>query len=241
MNIIITMAGMGSRFKEAGYNVPKYEIIVKGKSLFYWSIFSLNNFINIASNYIFIVRKEDEARSFIETECKALNIKKYKVVEIDFLTDGQATTVLFAKEFWKENESLLIYNIDTHVNPIALDFLNEEVDGWIPCFEGEGEKWSFVKLNDLGEAIEVREKKRISQYATIGLYWFSEAKLYLDMYQRYFAKEGNEEKGEKYIAPLYNQMISDGLKVKITNIPNEHVHILGTPEDVKVFISNDYV
>ena len=115
MNIIITMGGNGRRFREKGYNVPKYMIEVKNKTLFEWSMISLENFKSINPKYIFVVKKEDNAKDFIEKEIKKLDIKNASIVEIEKLTDGQATTVILAKEKWIEGDSLLIYNIDTHM------------------------------------------------------------------------------------------------------------------------------
>ncbi|WP_042195353.1 glycosyltransferase family 2 protein [Paenibacillus camerounensis] len=241
MNIVITMAGMGSRFQKAGYNVPKYMIPAKGRSLFYWSLISLQNFIREDATFIFIVRHEDGADEFIKTECDKLKISNYEVVGLDSLTDGQATSVLFAEPFWKPDEPLLIYNIDTHVNPAELEFTNNnQMDGWIPCFEALGDHWSFVKVNGHGIATEVREKKRISENATIGLYWFSSPAVYKKAYADYYSISGHEEKGEKYIAPLYNQLISDGRIVTISLIPAGSVHILGTPEELNIFQTNSY-
>ena len=57
ISIIITMAGLGSRFRKVGYNCPKYMIEAKGKTLFEWSMASLTGFNEYASKYIFVVRK----------------------------------------------------------------------------------------------------------------------------------------------------------------------------------------
>lgn len=241
MNVVITMAGLGSRFRKRGYNVPKYMIEAKDKTLFYWSLLSLESFFSDVNKFIFIVRKEDQASDFIKQECLKLNINRFHIVEIDEVTDGQATTVLFARTVWEEEQSLLIFNIDTHVEPDILvkDTMND--DGWVPCFDAPGESWSFVKIDDTGNAVELREKKKISDNASIGLYWFSSAKLYVSSFNSYYSMPGREEKGEKYIAPIYNQLISEGKRVTISQIPFKKVHILGTPEQLDSFNSSNYV
>ena len=91
LDIVITMAGLGSRFKKAGYNVPKYMIEAHGKTLFEWSMTSLSDYQPMVEQFIFIVRKEDHSLEFIKSACKKLGIKKHHVIEIDYLTDGQAT------------------------------------------------------------------------------------------------------------------------------------------------------
>lgn len=238
--IIITMAGSGERFKKAGYQQPKYMVEAKGFSLFYWSLLSLNNFNKTEAEYIFIVRKEDNAFEFIALECQKLSIKSYSVVEIDELTDGQATTVLLAEPYIKNHDiPFVVYNIDTHVDPEFINPKDFKKKGWIPCFAGQGDKWSFVKTDKSGKVVEVREKTRISDNATIGLYGFPSFKVYRLVYESYYSKPENIEKGERYIAPLYNQLIKDGIESHMTLVPFEAVIPLGTPEDLDLFLRQD--
>lgn len=235
MTIVITMAGLGSRFRKAGYKVPKYQIEVRGKTLFTWSMLSLSKFET--KKYIFIVRREDYASNFILKECESLGINA-KIVEIDGLTSGQAETAMFAASYWSAEEPLLIYNIDTYVEPNCIKEKDFHGDGFIPCFAGKGDHWSFVRLNDLGEAVEVSEKKRISTHCTVGAYYFRTALLYKSLYEEYYIENKAElDAGERYIAPLYNYLITAKRgKVYISDIPRECVHVLGTPEEVEVFI-----
>ena len=236
MNIIITMAGLGSRFKKAGYTVPKYMIEVKGKNLFQWSMMSLEDFNKLENvKYIFVVRKEDNSRDFIIEEAKKMQITDVEVIELDELTDGQATTAMLAQQYWNEDEEMIVYNIDTYVEPNVMKYSDIKGDGFIPCFNAPGEHWSFVKLDENQNAVEVREKQRISDNCTIGLYYFKSCKLYQELYEEYYKDGKNMEKNEKYIAPLYNYMIEKGMKVNISNLPFEKVHVLGTPEEVEEF------
>lgn len=236
MNIIITMAGLGSRFKKAGYTVPKYKVEVKGKNLFQWSMLSLEDF-NKQENvkYIFVVRKEDNSKDFILSEMEKNNIKDVNIIELEELTDGQATSALLAKQFWNENEEMIVYNIDTYVEPGVMKYKDITGDGFIPCFNAPGDHWSFVKLDEEENAIEVREKQRISDNCTIGLYYFKSCKLYNNLYEEYYKDNKNLEKNEKYIAPLYNYMIQSGMQVNISKLPFDKVHVLGTPEEVETF------
>ena len=236
MNIIITMAGLGSRFKKVGYEVPKYMIEVNGKNLFQWSMSSLSDF-NKQDNvkYIFIARKENNSRQFILDEMNKNNITDVHVIEIDESTDGQATTALLAKEYWNEDEEMIVYNIDTYVEEGTMKYSDIQGEGFIPCFNAEGDHWSFVKLDNDGNAIEVREKQRISNNCTVGLYYFKNCRLYEKLYNDYYKDNTYLEKNEKYIAPLYNHMIKLGMNVRISNLPSEKVHVLGTPEEVEKF------
>lgn len=233
---IITMAGLGSRFRKAGYNVPKFMIEAKGKTLFEWSIESLNDFREDAK-FLFIVRKEDCADDFIKDKCLDMGIKDFKIIELDHLTSGQAETAKLAVDQCEEDDEIMVYNIDTYINPDYFKRDDISGEGCIPCFNAPGEHWSFVKLGESGKAVDVREKVKISDNASVGAYYFKSAKEYKRIYETYYAGEENLEKGERYIAPMYNQLIKEGKDVRITNIPYEAVKCLGTPEELETFIS----
>lgn len=235
MTIVITMAGFGTRFKKAGYTVPKYQIVVHKKSLFEWSMESLAAFRRPEDVYLFIVRKEDQSADFIREKCGIMGIDKCQIIELQDMTDGQATTAMLGAEYWEKESPLLIYNIDTFVE--AGEMRPEQFcgDGFIPCFCGEGDHWSFVRLGSKEKAEEVREKVRISDYCTLGAYYFKTGGLYEKLYQEYYSEDSNMEKGEKYIAPLYNYLIQKGGEVRISVVDAGSVHVLGTPEELDYF------
>lgn len=237
MTVIITMAGMGSRFRKAGYDCPKYMIKAKGKTLFEWSMDSLIGYNHYVSKYVFVVRKEDKAENFIREKMHKYGINDVEIVEIDYLTDGQATTCMLAVPYCDLNDAIMVYNIDTYVEPYEMKYEDISGDGNIPCFHAEGEHWSFVKLDQNGKAVEVREKKRISDNCTLGAYYFSSASLYKSLYEEYYKDDSKMEKNEKYIAPLYNFMIEKGMSVTISIVDKQKVHVLGTPEELQEFLN----
>lgn len=237
IDIVITMGGVGKRFREAGYPVPKYMIEVKGRTLFEWSIISLEGYRNKADLFVFIALKDSEidVETFIKEKCIILGIDKYKIILLDYLTDGQATTALLAEKYWSLENSLIIYNIDTYVEP---GFMNSEElrgDGFIPCFKAEGAHWSFVKLDSSGKVIEIKEKEKISDNCTLGAYYFKTCKLYKELYLDFYKDSHNMVNGEKYIAPLYNCLLKCGGKIYISDVPADRVHVLGTPEELLEF------
>lgn len=235
-NIVITMAGLGSRFRSAGFAQPKYAIEVHGKTLFEWSMASLQQFIQADDRVIFVCLKESAADAFIARSCEELGISDFAVVNLDQLTDGQATTAYLTKHTWNADDSLLIYNIDTFVNPTYLtpDAIKPGSEGWVPCFQAPGDHWSFIKVNKEGWATDAEEKVKISEYASIGLYWFAHTQIFCDAYTHYYADNDAEVK-EKYIAPLYQYLIQNGKKVSIIDIPVADVHVLGTPDELRAF------
>lgn len=238
MTVIITMAGLGTRFRKAGYIAPKYMIKAKGKTLFEWSLDSLLDFNSHVLKYVFVVRKEDASAGFIRQQCIKYGIKNIDVVEIDYMTDGQATTCMLAIPYCNLDDAIMVYNIDTYVESYEMKYKDINGDGHIPCFHAEGDHWSFARLDGNGKVIEVREKVRISDNCTLGAYYFSSAKLYKKLYEEYYADNSNIEKKEKYIAPLYNIMIEKGMEVTISIVDAKKVHVLGTPEELKIFLIN---
>ncbi|HAQ7384494.1 TPA: hypothetical protein J0W29_000888 [Enterococcus faecium] len=237
MTVIITMAGLGSRFRKVGYTVPKYMIEAKGKTLFEWSMGSLVDYNSNVEKYVFVVRKEDDAAEFIKEHCAPYGISNVDVVEIDYMTDGQATTCMLAIPYCNKESSIMVYNIDTYVEPREMKLADICGDGHIPCFHAEGDHWSFAKLDEFGNVVEVREKVRISNNCTLGAYYFSSAKLYEDLYREYYKDDSKMEKNEKYIAPLYNYMIEKGYNVTISIVSADKVHVLGTPEELNIFLN----
>jgi dTDP-glucose pyrophosphorylase len=226
------MAGEGSRFKKAGINQEKYELIVRNKSMFEYAMESISNFYN--HEFIFVTRSSHNSRSFIQEKCELLGINKYSIVELTEPTSGQATTALKAKPHVERHESIVIYNIDTYVEDNHLTPKSLDGDGCIPVFQTDGGSWSFVSVDKSDHATEVAEKRPISSLASLGLYyfdcweWFESA---LDA-----AGESVEsEYGERYIAPLYNWLIDNNLDVTVQRVPRTAIHILGTPDDVLEF------
>lgn len=239
LDIVITMGGVGSRFKKAGFKIPKYMIEAKGKTLFEWSLISLNGYRDIADKYIFIVMQDEwvNVDDFIEQKCRESGIENYQVIVIDYLTDGQATTAMLAKQYWDKENSLLIYNIDTYVEAGEMNSAELKGDGFIPCFYAEGDHWSFVRTDENGKAVEIKEKKRISDNCTLGAYYFKTCGLFEELYEKYYSKDENLVNGEKYVAPLYNCLLKQGGEIYISNIDPQKVHVLGTPEELKVFLN----
>jgi hypothetical protein len=235
--IIITMAGNGERFRREGYSVPKFMIPANGRTLFHWALRSLSNFFSAGCQIVFVARTEHEPESFIARECEQLGLAASAVVLLGSQTDGQATTALLAgSSILRPAAPALIYNIDTYVEPDCLHPASVRGDGWIPCFPGEGDAWSFAEASPDGLVSRVAEKVRISPHATIGLYWFRSFTLFKDLYTSHFGKA--QVSPEKYIAPMYNTLIAEGGSVFVHSVSACAVHPLGTPAEVRAFAAN---
>jgi hypothetical protein len=240
---MITMAGFGTRFLDAGYEQPKYTIEVRGATLFEWALRGLEAFVERGSPFLFVVRGEDGTGAFIRERAAARGIADVRLLELDAPTDGQATTARLGVDRLEPDRPMAIFNIDTGIEPGLIDPGQAAGDGWIPCFRAPGDHWSFARTDASGDVVEVREKRRISDLCTIGLYWFSSPQLYAAAYDTYYDRggawggSGREERGERYVAPLYNQLIEDGRRVTVSEIPFDAVTPLGTPAEVERFLA----
>ncbi len=243
IDVVITMGGIGSRFRKMGYKVPKYMIEAKGKSLFEWSMISLEGFAQDVNQYIFIAMEDQNVRveEFIRRKCEEMRIQNYHIILLDYLTDGQATTASLANRYWVPKNALLIYNIDTYVEPGEMNSAELKGDGFIPCFQAEGDHWSFVRLDECGKVVEIKEKERISTHCTLGAYYFRTCELYKELYDEYYGDEYYGEplrlvNREKYVAPLYDYLLKKGGEIYISDIDPAKVHVLGTPEELQRFL-----
>lgn len=233
---MVTMAGRGQRFRDAGYDLPKYAVEVHGRSLFAWALVSLSSWLTAGAHAVFVSRREDGAAAFVAGQCEQLGVTSFEVVELDGTTDGQATTVLAAEPaLGPVDDPLLVYNIDTHVRPGALGPDMVRGDGWLPCFPGPGTAWSFARSDASGRVTEVREKQRISDDATVGLYWFRSMSLYRGLYDRAVQEGRGIQAGERYVAPLYNVLLERGGEVFLERLGASDVVPLGTPAEVASF------
>ena len=117
IDVVVTMGGLGSRFRKMGYTIPKYMIEAKGKTLFEWSMLSLEGYAEAVDRYIFIAMRDEscDVEGFITDQCRKLGLCNFYVMILDYLTDGQATTAALAEKYWNQEHGLLIYNIDTYV------------------------------------------------------------------------------------------------------------------------------
>lgn len=235
MNIVIPMAGRGKRFVDAGYAVPKPMIPVLGRPMYTWAVESLP--LELASRLVFVCLAE-HLEGFGLTEDIAVRYAPHRprIHAVPEVTGGQVCTVLAAREFLAESEPLLIYNADTWCRTRLaerLPVLSPELDGLLGVFEASGDHWSFARTDESGRVVETAEKRRISPWASTGLYYFTRTNDFLRHADRMLA-EGDTTRGEYYVAPLYNRMLREGADLRIDVA--EEVRVLGTPPELEAFI-----
>ena len=234
LNVIIPMAGAGSRFQAAGYTFPKPIIDVMGKPMIQLVVESLN----VKANFIYIVQKEHRKKYNLDA-LLALITPNCKIVEVDGLTKGAACTLLLAKEYINNQNPILISNSDQYIEWDSNEFfykMNESnADGGIVTFKATHPKWSFAKLDELNNIMEVAEKKPISDNATAGFYYWKHGSDFIN-YTEQMINKNIRVNNEFYTCPVYNEAIQDGKVIK--NFKIEKMWGLGTPEDLSYYIEH---
>jgi HAD superfamily hydrolase (TIGR01509 family) len=234
LNILIPMAGAGSRFQQAGYTFPKPLIEINNKPMIQLVVDNLN----IDANYIYVVQKEHREKYNLDTMLNLIT-PNCKIVEVDGLTEGAACTALIAKEFINNDSPLFFANSDQFVEWDSNEFMykmNETgADGGIVTFKSSHPKWSFAKVDDNNLVTEVAEKNPISDNATVGFYFWKKGSDFVK-YAEQMIEKNVRVNNEFYVCPVFNEAIEDFKKIRTYEIKN--MWGLGTPEDLKNFLKN---
>lgn len=234
LNVLIPMAGAGSRFEQAGYTFPKPLIEVKGKPMIQVVVENLN----IKANYIYVVQKTHREKYNLDTLLNLIT-PGCKIVETEGVTEGAACTALLTKEHINSENPLFFANSDQFVEWDSNEFMykmNEtDVDGGIVSFRATHPKWSFAKVDENGLVTEVAEKNPISDIATVGYYYWKHGSDFVK-YAEQMIKNNIRVNNEFYVCPVFNQAIADGKQIRTFDIPK--MWGLGTPEDLNYYLEN---
>jgi RpiB/LacA/LacB family sugar-phosphate isomerase len=233
-NLLVPMAGRGQRFINEGYKVPKQLLYVKDKQLIDISLESVDM---SQCNLIFVVRDDQISNYQID---KILE-KKYgddiKIVVTDGLTDGSVCSCLLAEDYIDNDIPLIIHTLDIQFFPV-LDpnslFVDGE-DGLLLTFKSNSTNYSYVSVDENGDAVKTAEKKVISSNACVGIYAFSKGSDFCK-FAREMIDKNIRTNNEFYISPLYNLLIEKGLKIKTKMV--EKMHIFGTPVEFEFYKNN---
>lgn len=236
LNILIPMAGAGSRFSKAGFELPKPLIMVHGSPMIKVVIDNLKP--SLPHRFIFMCQKSHIEKYSIDKYLAEIEPNSI-VVEVEGLTDGAACTVLLAKEFINNSEPLMIANCDQYINADINDYLeainNHNLDASIMTMNSDEDKWSYVKLTD-NLVTDVVEKQVVSNQATVGIYNYKRGSDFVAAAEKMISFN-DRVNNEFYVAPAYNYIIADGKKVGFYNIGNASsgMYGLGVPEDLAFF------
>jgi len=238
INIVIPMAGRGSRFTDVGYKLPKPLIDVSGRPMIEWVVENISP--SVPHKFIFIVQREHCEKYDLSNRLQAIS-NNCEIVMIDGITEGAACTVLCAEKFINNGTPLMIANsdqwVDTSIDKYIQAWNMDEYLGHIMTMESDHPKWSYAKFNESGAVIDVIEKVVVSDQATVGIYNFSSGSLFCK-YANIMIEENNRSKGEFYVAPVYRYLIDSGEHVSLYSIGKDQggMYGLGTPEDLDFFL-----
>jgi len=237
MNILIPMAGEGSRFKINGYENPKPLIDIDGRPM----IQRVLETLDLEGRYIFIVREYSDSllNKKLEKVLKS-SVKNCLIIKTKIKTRGSAETCLLAKEYINSQDKLVITNCDQLMDwrsSLFNNFINKnkDLDGVVVTYDSQDEKNSFVLLDKNNLAKRIEEKQAISSTALVGLHYWKKGSDFVRSAEK-MIKDNDLSKGEYYIAPTYNYLVDEGLKITNYHLEENQYIPVGTPGDLKIYI-----
>jgi len=228
------MAGLGNRFKIEGYSNIKPLIEVGDKPMIERAIQSLG----LKGQFIFIINTKNGQSE--ELELLLNNITSDPIIiKIDYLTEGPASSCLLAKKFINNETPLIITNCDQIMEWDSINFErfieNTEKDGIVVTYDVLTNKNSYVKLDNFGNALVLKEKEIISNFSLNGIHFWKHGYDFIKSSEEMILKNLRVN-NEFYIAPTYNHLINDNKKIGIYHIDKECHWPVGTPEDLKKYL-----
>ena len=235
INIVIPMAGLGSRFVEAGFSEPKPLIPVLGASMIELVVDNLRP--TAPHRFIFICQREHETRHNIGALLRRI-APGCQVILIDGVTEGAACSVLLAGATIDSDDVLIVANCDQYIASDIDAFVDAAVasaaDGVIMTMPADHPKWSYARRGADGWVEEVREKVVISHDATVGIYYFARGADFVRAARAMIARD-ERVNNEFYVAPVYNELIAQSARIGVHDI-GDAMYGIGTPDDLRHFL-----
>jgi len=237
INIVIPMAGLGSRFSQYNTDRPKPLININGKTLIEHSLSS----IKTDARYIFITRKYKNEEHNAELTNIIKNFSPTSVeIKIDFNTSGAAETCLYAKDLIDNEDKLIITNCDQIFNfdfNNFIDFINNnDVDGSVGLHKSNNPKHSYAIIKN-NKIVSIKEKTVISEDALVGLHYWKNGKDFIRSAELLLSNFKKESIQETYISETYGYLINEGKNISPYYLPHNSYICLGTPEDVEIYLA----
>jgi len=229
--IVIPMAGLSQRFFQAGYTRPKYQLDLHGQSVFTRAVRSFEHCFG-QREFLFVLRPDHDTEAFVRQELAALGLHDATLHVLHAPTRGQADTVALAlrQRLSLADGPITVFNIDSFRHGYRPPDFEAHCDGWLEVFIGEGDHWSFVAPLDGQRVARTAEKQRISALCSNGLYHFRSGRRFVQACDEAIASQ-QFVRGELYIAPLYNQLLRDGLDIRYRLIDASQIDFCGTPDE----------
>jgi capsule biosynthesis phosphatase len=234
--LIIPLGGLGTRFKTMNYLLPKPLVNVLGKPIINYLLDNINT---TKIDYVIIpYNNELNKYNFEDRLRKTYPEIKFIFYQLDRNTDGAAETLLYSlnKLNIDEGSILSVDGDNFYLSDIITAWNNENK---VFTFEDNGNEaiYSYSKIDDKNNIIEIQEKNKISRYANTGAYGFSDIKK-MKQYCKYIIENNIRMKNEYYISTVINEMIKKNINFKIEIIRNNNYICLGTPLHARIFCNN---
>jgi len=233
LQVIIPMAGLGSRFLKKGYMVPKPLVDVNGYSMIELVLGTLG----IKGKYFFVVRPELDIEEVHTVIKKKLN--HYQFILSDKITEGPACSVLLCENHIDVDDELVVANCDQIMDWDSSLFLElaSRNDGTVVTYHSDTPHNSYAKINKFSQVIEIKEKEVISNVSLNGIHYWKKAKFFIESARQMIKADDRAPNGEFYVGPTYNYMIANGLSVGVYHVPNQMHHSVGAPKDLERYLS----
>jgi hypothetical protein len=233
VNILIPMAGLGSRFNSYGFTNIKPLIKLNGKTFIEWSIESVD-FSNINTQFIFVILEEH--RSILENHLKS--IKPNCIIEsVPCLTRGATETALAARMHIDNESPLIITNSDQIFEwnkEKYLDYLiKTNTDADVVVINETTDKFSYIQLDENNKyGLRLAEKEVISNNALVGIHYWKKGKYFVNSALE-LIERNIRSNNEYYISITYNLLIKNNIKVTSYKLSDSEKYLsIGTPEQV---------
>ena len=238
LNIVIPIVGLGKRFSDAGYSVPKPLVIVEGKTILQHAVESLK----VQGKYTFVVRTSEFSEKMIDVlrSCKP----DCNIVETSAMTSGSVSSILLAEDAINSEESLITTNCDQILKWDPVDFLSfckrSQAHGVVCTYPFndirlfESSPYSFIHTNHFGRGLQLVEKEAISLNALCGVHYWKNGSSFVKSAKK-LIEENKTINGEFYVSMTYNYLIREGKVVVPYSLYNGEFFSLGTPEDVSKY------
>jgi NDP-sugar pyrophosphorylase family protein len=243
VQIIIPMSGLGKRFIDAGYNIPKPLIEVDGKPI----IEHVVNLFPGEENISFICNddhlKKTNMRDILNHICKTCKI--YEVPAKGRQGPVHAVSLIY-DEIDDDKEVIISYcDYGTYwdYQEFLKDTRSRNADGAIASYKGfhphmlGTDNYAFLKETEENSRWmdQIQEKQpftdnRMNEYASNGTYYFKSGRIMKKFFKLLMERQ-TKVNNEYYVSMVYNILAEFGLKVSIFEI--EHMLQWGTPYDLK--------
>jgi len=236
MNIIIPIGGVGQRFKDEGYDMPKPLVNVLGKPMIYKVI---ENIKTSPEDKIHIVYHNHLKEYNFETLIKFyFPNKNISFISLDYLTKGAAETVLKCLETFSEdeiNQNVLLLDCDTfYEEDIIKKYKSSDNKNVIFYFNDTNPKpiYSYINLDSNGKVTDIKEKIKTSDNANTGAYGF-ESGLELKQYCTNILGLNKE----LYTSCVYEKMLEDNKSIFGCEV--NKFNCVGTPLQLKIYCNQN--